>query len=236
MKAAQLSLLLRARTEKKPTVLVTELAGGGQLLSINGETTGDLEANDAILAEIARALADDRSRTVDIGDGHYFIQVFNPPRRMIVVGAVHIAQSLVPMAAIAGFAVTVVDPRGAFATELRFPGVTLSQEWPDDAMEALAPDRRTAIVTLTHDPKLDDPALAIALRSDAFYIGALGSRRTHGRRLERLRELGFADRALDRIHGPIGLDIGATSPAEIAISILGEVTETLHRPAADKAA
>lgn len=236
MKRAQLELLLRARAEKKPTVLVTDLTGGAQLLLIDGEASGDLKADDKLIAEIDRARIDDRSLTVETERGKVFIQIFNPPRRMIVVGAVHIAQFLVPMAAIAGYAVTVVDPRGAFATDLRFPGVTLSQEWPDDALETLTPDRRTAVVTLTHDPKLDDPALAIALRSDVFYIGALGSRRTHARRLDRLRELGIADRTLDRINGPIGLDIGAVSPAEIAISILGEITQTLHRPAADKAA
>ncbi len=236
MKRAQLELLLRARAEKKPTALVTDLTSGAQRLLIDGDASGDLEVDDRLAGEIDRARIDDRSLTVETERGKFFIQVFNPPRRMIVVGAVHIAQFLVPMAAIAGYAVTVVDPRGAFANDLRFPGVTLSQEWPDDALEALAPDRRTAVVTLTHDPKLDDPALAIALRSDVFYIGALGSRRTHARRLDRLRELGISDRALDRINGPIGLDIGAVSPAEIAISILGEITQTLHRPAADKAA
>lgn len=236
MKRAQLELLLRARAEKKPTALVTDLTSGAQRLLIDGDASGDLEVDDRLAAEIDRARIDDRSLTVETERGKFFIQIFNPPRRMIVVGAVHIAQFLVPMAAIAGYAVTVVDPRGAFATDLRFPGVALSQEWPDDALEALAPDRRTAVVTLTHDPKLDDPALAIALRSDVFYIGALGSRRTHARRLDRLRELGISDRALDRINGPIGLDIGAVSPAEIAISILGEITQTLHRPAADKAA
>ena len=155
---------------------------------------------------------------------------------MIVVGAVHIAQSLVPMAALAGYDVTVVDPRRAFATDARFPGVTLSTDWPDDALTALDPDRRTAVVTLTHDPKLDDPALAVALRSTAFYIGALGSRRTHARRVERLREAGFNDKDIARIHAPIGLDIGAVSPAEISISILGQITEVLHTPAAEKAA
>jgi xanthine dehydrogenase accessory factor len=140
------------------------------------------------------------------------------------------------MAAIAGYAVIVVDPRGAFATELRFPGVTLNTDWPDEALTALDPDRRTAIVTLTHDPKLDDPALHVALRSDAFYIGALGSRRTHARRVDRLREAGFNDKEIGRIHAPIGLDIGAVSPAEISISILAEITEVLHMPMAEKAA
>jgi xanthine dehydrogenase accessory factor len=174
--------------------------------------------------------------TVEADGGRYFLQVQIPPRRLIAIGAVHIAQSLVPMAAIAGFAVTVIDPRGAFATELRFPGVSLSTEWPDDALTALDPDRRTAIVTLTHDPKLDDPALSVALRSDAFYIGALGSKRTHARRVERLREAGFTDKDIARIHAPIGLNIGAVSPAEISLSILGEITQVLHTPAKEQAA
>jgi xanthine dehydrogenase accessory factor len=152
---------------------------------------------------------------------------------MILVGAVHIAQSLAPMAKLTGYDVVIVDPRQAFTSRERFPGAALNHDWPDDALTALAPDRRTAVVTLTHDPKLDDPALSVALRSDAFYIGALGSTRTHGRRLERLREAGFGDNDFARIHGPIGLDIGAVSPAEIAISIMGEVTRTLHAPAED---
>jgi xanthine dehydrogenase accessory factor len=155
---------------------------------------------------------------------------------MIVVGAVHIAQFLAPMAAMTGYDVVIVDPRGAFATDERFPGVSLVNEWPDDAMPKLGLDRRTAVVTLTHDPKIDDPALIAALSSDVFYIGSLGGRRTHSSRLERLRAEGFSEADLGRIHGPVGLDIGAISPAEIAVSILGEVTEILHRPARDKAA
>jgi xanthine dehydrogenase accessory factor len=166
----------------------------------------------------------------------YFLQPFPPPKRMIIVGAVHIAQSLVPMAKLSGYDVTIIDPRQAFASESRFPGVTLNHDWPDEAMKAHKPDRRTAIVTLTHDPKLDDPALSIALRSDAFYIGSLGSNRTHARRLDRLREAGFSEAELSRIEAPIGLDIGAVSPAEIAISIMGEVTANLHAPARREAA
>ncbi len=178
------------------------------------------------------ALGRDRSGRIEDGGAALFVQVFNPPARLIVVGAVHIAQPLVPMAALAGDAVTVVDPRGAFATDRRFPGVSLTDDWPDQALAALAPDRRTAVVTLTHDPKLDDPALMAALRSEAFYIGALGSRRTHAARLERLREAGFDDTELARIHGPVGLSIGARSPAEIAVSILAQITEVAHRTAA----
>ncbi len=154
---------------------------------------------------------------------------------MIVVGAVHIAQALVPMARLAGYEVVVVDPRRTLASIERFPNVAVTTDWPDEALTTLAPDRRTAVVALTHDPKLDDPALAAALASDAFYIGALGSRRTQASRLARLREMGFSDHDLSRIHGPIGLPVGATSPAEIAISILGQVTQVL-RGAAPRAA
>jgi xanthine dehydrogenase accessory factor len=151
-----------------------------------------------------------------------------PPRKLALVGAVHIAQALVPMAVAAGYDVTVIDPRSAFAAESRFPGVTMTHEWPGAALAAFAPDRRSAVITLTHDPKLDDPALAAALRSDAFYIGALGSRKTHAARLSRLREQGFGDPELARIHGPVGLSIGAVSPAEIAVSILAELTQALR--------
>jgi xanthine dehydrogenase accessory factor len=157
-----------------------------------------------------------------------FIQVLNPPVRLIVIGAVHIAQALAPMAVIAGYQVIIVDPRRSFATDERFPGVTLRTEWPDEVLEELAPDSRTAVVTLTHDPKLDDPALHAALRSPAFYIGCLGSSRTHAGRLSRLRKAGFDDAALARIHGPLGLAIGARSPAEIALAALAQITSRLR--------
>jgi len=236
MKSAHLDALLAAQKTKEPIVLVTAIDGGAQAVVRDSSVTGALAVNPALRAMIDKALIQDRSLTVEADGKRYFLQVQIPPRRLIVVGAVHIAQSLVPMAAIAGYAVIVVDPRGAFATDARFPGVTLATEWPDDALAALDPDRRTAIVTLTHDPKLDDPALHVALRSPAFYIGALGSRRTHARRVDRLREAGFNDKEIGRIHAPIGLDIGAISPAEISISILGQITEVLHTPAAEKAA
>jgi xanthine dehydrogenase accessory factor len=154
--------------------------------------------------------------------------VQNPPLRLIIVGAVHIAQTLAPMAALAGYAVTIIDPRRAFATDARFPDVTLIGEWPDEFMATMTLDRRTAVVTLTHDPKLDDPALQTALKSDAFYIGALGSKRTHAARLGRLRSAGFGDGDCARIRGPVGLDIGALSPAEIAVSILAQITQVLR--------
>ncbi len=236
MKSAHLDALLAAQKTKEPIVLVTAIDGGAQAVVSDSSVTGALPVTPALRAMIDKALVQDRSLTVEADGKRYFLQVQIPPRRLIVVGAVHIAQSLVPMAAIAGYAVIVVDPRGAFATDARFPGVTLATEWPDDALTALDPDRRTAIVTLTHDPKLDDPALHVALRSPAFYIGALGSRRTHARRVDRLREAGFNDKEIGRIHAPIGLDIGAISPAEISISILGQITEVLHTPAAEKAA
>lgn len=236
MKVAHLDALLEAQKTKEPVVLVTAIDGGAQALVAESGTTGTLTITPALQAAVDKAILQDRSASVEVDGKRYFLQVQIPPRRLIVVGAVHTAQSLVPMAAIAGYAVIVVDPRGAFATELRFPGVTLNTDWPDDALTALDPDRRTAIVTLTHDPKLDDPALHVALRSDAFYIGALGSRRTHARRVDRLREAGFNDKEIGRIHAPIGLDIGAVSPAEISISILAEITEVLHTPLAEKAA
>ena len=189
---------------------------------------------DAMLDGVRKALAKDESSTVVADDRKVFIHVFSPPKRLVVVGAVHIAQALAPMAALAGYAVTIIDPRSAFAMDWRFPGVTLTHDWPDEALVALRPDRRTAVVTLTHDPKLDDPALKLALKSDTFYIGALGSRRTNAKRLERLGADGISEVELARNHGPVGLDIGAISPAEIAIAILAEMTNALNTSGKDK--
>ncbi len=236
MKQAFLSNLISAKNAKRPTVVITELATGAQTLWLDGETNGDVSITPEISEAIERTLRRDKGETLDDGGKRYFLQPFPPPKRMIIVGAVHIAQSLVPMAKLSGYDVTIIDPRQAFASEARFPGVTLKHDWPDEAMAALDPDRRTAIVTLTHDPKLDDPALSVALKSAAFYIGSLGSRRTHARRLERLREAGFSETELARIEAPIGLDIGAVSPAEIAISIMAEITAILHAPAQREAA
>ncbi|MBV8914741.1 MAG: XdhC family protein [Acetobacteraceae bacterium] len=214
-----------AREAKRPVVVATKLPDGTQLL------LPDDEAPAPIKEEAAKALRDDKSGTVQTDGGTWFLHVHNPPLRLVVVGAVHIAQALVPMAAQLGYGVTVVDPRRAFATDERFPDVSVSTEWPDDAMDALRPDTRTAVVTLTHDPKLDDPALDRALKSEAFYIGALGSKRTHARRLDRLRELGHADTALRRIHGPVGLDIAAVTAPEIALSVLAQLVEVRRRGA-----
>ncbi len=169
----------------------------------------------------------DRSGFED--DGTTFVAIHNPPLRLIVVGAVHIAQGLVPMARIAGYDPLLVDPRESFASEVRFPGETVLHDWPDEGLRALGLDARTALVLLTHDPKLDDPALLEALRSDVFYIGALGSTRTHARRVARLQEAGITEDEIARIHAPVGLDIGAAGPAEIAVSILAEMTRVLRR-------
>ncbi|MCC1492342.1 XdhC family protein [Cognatishimia sp. F0-27] len=160
-----------------------------------------------------------------------FVAIHNPPLRLVVVGAVHIAQALVPMARIAGYDPAVIDPRETFASEARFPGTRLLHDWPDEAVDALGLDQRTALVLLTHDPKLDDPALQRGLAAECFYIGALGSTRTHSKRVDRLREAGFDDAAIARIHGPIGLDIGASGPPEIAVAILAEMTLRLRKGA-----
>ncbi|MBP0482999.1 XdhC family protein [Sagittula salina] len=164
-------------------------------------------------------------------DSRVFVGIHNPPLRLIVVGAVHIAQALVPMARIAGYDPVIVDPRETFGSETRFPGERLIHDWPDEAVEALGLDARTALVLLTHDPKLDDPALEKALRSQVFYIGALGSTRTHGKRQTRLEAAGFSVEEIARIHGPVGLDIGAAGPAEIAVSIMAEMTRVLRKGA-----
>jgi xanthine dehydrogenase accessory factor len=190
---------------------------------------GDLALSSAELTLALQALDDDPSSTIETSAGPVFVEVWNPKPRLLIIGAVHTAQALVPLARMAGYEVTVIDPRTAFGSSARFPDVTLSNDWPDEALAKLAPDRRTAILTLTHDPKIDDPALTLALRSAAFYIGALGSKRTHAKRIERLREAGFDEPAINRIRGPVGLAIGARTPAEIAISIMAEITAVLRR-------
>ena len=161
--------------------------------------------------------------------GETFVAIHNPPLRLIIVGAVHIAQALVPMARIAGYDPLIIDPRESFASESRFPGETIRHDWPDEGVQAFGLDGRTALVLLTHDPKLDDPALEQALASDCFYIGALGSTRTHSERVGRLMRRGYADELIKRIHGPIGLDIGAAGPSEIAVAVLAEMTQVLRR-------
>jgi xanthine dehydrogenase accessory factor len=228
MKRAILEKLQQARAAKRPAALVTDLTDGRQWLLVEAQGSGELSLTPAQQAAAADALTADRSGPLaDHPD--LFVHVYNPPLRLLVVGAVHISQALVPMAQIAGYEVIVIDPRKAWANEERFPSVRLVDAWPDDAMTELAPDHRSAVVVLTHDPKLDDPALGVVLRSPAFYVGALGSRKTHAKRVERLREAGLGDDAIARIHAPIGLAVGARSPAEIAISILAQITQVLHR-------
>lgn len=231
MKRKTLEALLGDQETKTAVALVTDLDSGLQTLVHHDSATGADAGNADVIACARATMRDDRSRLHEIGDRRIFVEVQNPPKRLIIVGAVHIAQPLSRMASVSGYDVTVIDPRASFATDERFPGIALNSDWPDDAMRALDPDRRTAVVTLTHDPKLDDPGLEIAVRSPAFYIGALGSRKTHGARVERLTAAGFTETELARIHAPVGLDIGAVSPAEIAVSVLAQITDVLHRKA-----
>ena len=231
MKQHTLSQLIKDQNEKKAVALATDIDIGLQTLVYDNNAIGPDENNEEIQQIARQAMRDDRCKIYEIGGRKIFIEVFNPSLRMLIVGAVHIAQPLSRMASVAGYDVTVIDPRASFATDERFPGITLNGEWPDDGMRDLDPDRRTAIVTLTHDPKLDDPGIEVALKSDAFYIGALGSRKTHAARVERLTATGFSETEIARIHAPVGLSIGSVSPAEIAISILAQVTDVLHRKA-----
>jgi xanthine dehydrogenase accessory factor len=226
VKATTLGAVLGDIERKRPVVLATNLDSGDQKLLHRGD--GDTEPE---RANVERALRVDVCFTTDPDSGpQIFYQPFNPPLRMIVVGAVHIAQPLSVIATLAGYEVTIVDPRESFAAAQRFPGVNLNLDWPDAALESLGLDQRCAVVTLTHDPKLDDPALQVALRSDAFFIGCLGSKKTHASRLGRLTKAGFTEADLERVHGPVGLPIGSRSPAEIAVSVLAQVTQKLRKP------
>jgi xanthine dehydrogenase accessory factor len=220
--------LLAARRDARAVVLYTPLDGGLQrLLDASGLEL--LAITEPELAAAGRAaLASDRAQVVEDQGREVMITPHNPPLRLVVVGAVHISESLCVMAREAGYAVTVLDPRTAFLRPERFPGVTLVGEWPQQAFAALKPDARTAVVLLTHDPKVDDPALLAVLRTPAFYIGALGSTRTHAKRLQRLAEAGVSELDRARIHGPAGLYSGARTPAEIAISVLAELTLRLR--------
>jgi xanthine dehydrogenase accessory factor len=229
MRGRILDRVVEAGRAHRSVALATDLATGRQLLLDGDHAEGDLALDETTLGTIRDALRADRNRTIETAAGRVFVEVLTPPRRCFVVGAVHIAQPLVKMLALADYAVTIIDPRESFATQARFPGLEMTSEWPDEALERLQPDRGSAVVTLTHDPKLDDPALAVALRSECLYIGALGSRRTHAARCARLKELGFDDQDLARIHAPIGLPIGAISPAEVAISIVAEMTHVLRQ-------
>jgi len=217
-----LSALAAARQSGRAAVLASPLNEIGSRVVFPGEP-GTLGA---AAAEAARR---DQSSTVHVDGSDWFLTVFNPPLELTIIGAVHIAQPLADIARLSDYAVRVIDPRTGFASAERFPGVTLLHEWPDEALRAVPLTQRSAIVALTHDPKLDDPALAAALQSSAFYIGALGSKQTHARRLERLAAQGFTAEQLARIHGPVGLNIGARTPAEIAVSVLAEMTASLRQ-------
>src|SRR5712691_3299793 len=214
------------RAARRAAIVVTDVATGAQRFVKKADV-----AADPLRETLQAALRSGKSNMVETPQGQVFLTVYVPPPRLVVTGAVHISQALAPMAKLVGYDVVIVDPRTAFATKERFPDVPMLAEWPDTALPRLAVDRYTAFVALTHDPKIDDPALIFALARDCFYIGALGSKKTHARRLARLEEHGASKAALSRIHAPIGLTIGAVSPAEIAVAILGEITAELRLPA-----
>lgn len=231
MKRRVFEALRRAQQAAHPVALVTDMGTGFQtLVDIDGRQQGDTGLEDEFLPQVLDSIRHDRSGMVEFYDGRFFINVFAPPLRLFIIGAVHLAQALAPAARLAGYQVTVIDPRVAFATPERFAEVTLVQEWPDEALAALRPDARSAIVTLSHDPKFDDPALKAALATQAFYVGALGSRKSHASRRERLLVDGVTETDFNRIHGPVGLDIGAVSPQEIALSILADMVLHLRGP------
>ena len=223
MKLDLLAELNSERAARRAAVVVTSMATGKQRL-VKAADIG----KDPLRAVLAEHLRSGRSGMEETADGRVFITVYVPAPQLVITGAVHISQALAPIAKLVGYDVTIVDPRTAFASPERFPDVKVVAEWPDQALPPLNVDKYTAFVALTHDPKIDDPALIHALSRDCFYIGALGSRKTHARRLDRLKGHGLGDNQLARIHAPIGLDIGAVSPAEIAVAIMAQITERLH--------
>ena len=224
MKLDTLAKLNDARASRRAAVLVTDIASGEQRLVEENDAPSDILAQ-GILDRIRQG----KSGNFEFEGRAYFLTALVPPVKVLAIGAVHISQALAPMARGLDLDMTIVDPRTAFATPERFPAVQVLAEWPDEALPRLGLDRYTALLALTHDPKIDDPALTAALQAECFYIGALGSRKTHARRVERLAAQGLSDADFARIHAPIGLDIGAVSPAEIAVSILGEIIATLRR-------
>jgi len=230
MDLALLTDLNAARAARRATVLVTDLGSGEQRLVSERD---DLAA-DPLRQAIEARFRSGQSGRIDTGDGRsLFLRVDVPPARLVLIGAVHISQALGPMAQAVGFDVTIIDPRTAFATPERFAGLDLRPEWPQDVLPELGLDRHTAMAALTHDPKIDDPALTAAFAADCFYVGALGSRKTHGKRVERLRAAAVSERALARMHAPIGLAIGAATPAEIAVAVLAEIIAARRRPGAE---
>lgn len=224
MQLEVLSELNAERAARRAAILITDIASGEQRLVRAAEI-----ANDPLAEELQESLRQGKSRLIEWDGRQFFLAVQAPSVKVVMIGAVHISQTLAPMARGLDFDVTIIDPRTAFATPERFPDVPVLAEWPDAVLPSVGIDPYTAVVALTHDPKIDDPALAAALRSQCFYIGALGSRKTHERRIQRLTAVGFTDADLARIHAPIGLDIGAVSPGEIAVSILGEIVAALRK-------
>ena len=223
MKLDILATLNAEREARRAVILVTNVTSGKSRLVKAADVP-----KDPLRAALAERLRTGKSGIVETPEGPAFFTVYVPAPQLVITGAVHISQVLAPIGKLLGYDVTIVDPRTAFASPERFPDVRVVAEWPDQALPPLNVDHYTAFVALTHDPKIDDPALLHALSRDCFYIGALGSRKTHARRLERLKQQGAGDNALSRIHAPIGLDIGAVSPAEIAVAIMAQITERLR--------
>lgn len=224
MEIALLKALNAARRDRRAAVVATDLETGRSLLIVEGDA---LEGR--VSDEIAARLRSGKSGLVTVDGRSWFFNAHLPPPRIVVIGAVHISQVLAPMAALAGYSVKIIDPRTAFATPERFADIELIPEWPQDELERQPLDRFTALVAVTHDPKIDDPGIMAALKADCFYIGALGSRKTHAKRLERLLAAGFSAKDTDRISAPIGLDIGAATPAEIAVAVLADIIQALRR-------
>ncbi len=220
MKDETLSLILSEKNNRNTIIVATDINSGEQII-INEKNETDI--NNKILIAAKDNIIQGKSEVLEIESNKWFINITLPPLRLVTVGAVHIAQPLAEIATISGYEVIIIDPRSAFANTQRFPDIKIINEWPEVALNELAIDNRTAVVTLTHDPKLDDSALNAALKSKAFYIGSLGSKKTHKARIERLKIANFTEDEIRRIHGPIGLDIGAKSPQEIAISIISEI-------------
>jgi xanthine dehydrogenase accessory factor len=229
MKAETLAELNAERAARRPVFLVTDMSGGGQRLV----KAKDIAA-DPLAAELDKHLRMGKSGMIEVAGKKLFLNVYAPTAKLVIIGAVHISQALAPLARSLGYDVTVVDPRTAFASPERFPDIPLVAEWPDTALPPLNVDAYTAFVAVTHDPKIDDPALLHAFERNCFYIGALGSRKTHAKRGDRLRSQGAKDTDIARIHAPIGLAIGAVSPSEIAVSIMAEITAVLRLPPKEK--
>lgn len=225
MQLSDLERLNEARRARRAAMLITDLGTGESLVEVEGE-----EARPDLRAAIDRAYRTGKSGVLETEDGRrLFLNVQVPPPRIVVIGAVHISQALARMAQVAGFDLRVIDPRTAFATEERFTGIDLVADWPEDALKDRPLDAYTALVAVTHDPKIDDYPIIAALRAGCFYVGALGSRKTHAKRVERLQSAGLKEEAIARIDAPIGLDIGAQSPAEIAVAVLGAIIQAFRR-------